>query len=279
MTTEAPPSRTEPRPENVLRRNGAHAGRQKRRRSAADRRDRHGRRPGRSAVRARVSNGEQPGAPGRVGPRRAGRACSRARRRRRRPTCRRVMDDSIAVVQRHKQAGTLLNDEGKIAETVLADLGERRLLGPVGRQGIRRRRCAVQLVRAVPDADGARRSDRRRPGVGPWLHRRRRSGAHVRQRRAEAAVPARPGRRRAAQRVRAHRAVRRQRSHGAAHDRAARRRRLRRQRREAVHHQRRARPHDRPGVPDRRRAGRARSSSCRRKRTSTSSSANTACGR
>ncbi|MCI0335777.1 MAG: acyl-CoA dehydrogenase family protein [Planctomycetes bacterium] len=39
------------------------------------------------------------------------------------PEVQRVMDDSIAVVQRHKQAGTLLNDEGKITENVLADLG------------------------------------------------------------------------------------------------------------------------------------------------------------
>ena len=38
------------------------------------------------------------------------------------PDVQTVMDDSIAVVQRHKQAGTLLNEEGKIAETVLADL-------------------------------------------------------------------------------------------------------------------------------------------------------------
>ena len=155
------------------------------------------------------------------------------------------------------QAGTLLNDEGKIAEPVLADLGGAGYWGLLGRQGIRRLGRAVQLVRAVSHADGARRSDRRRPGVGARLHRRGRSGAHVRQRRAEAAIPAGTGRRLAAQRVRPHRAVRRQRSHGAAHDGAARRRRLRRQRREAVHHQCRARPHDRPGVPDRRQAGRA----------------------
>lgn len=38
------------------------------------------------------------------------------------PNVQRVMDDSLAVVQRHKQAGTLLNDDGKISETVLADL-------------------------------------------------------------------------------------------------------------------------------------------------------------
>jgi alkylation response protein AidB-like acyl-CoA dehydrogenase len=39
------------------------------------------------------------------------------------PEVQRVMDDSVAVVQRHKAAGTLLNEEGKIAEPVLADLG------------------------------------------------------------------------------------------------------------------------------------------------------------
>lgn len=35
-----------------------------------------------------------------------------------------VMDDSIEVVKRHKQAGTLHNDEGKIAEQVLQDLAK-----------------------------------------------------------------------------------------------------------------------------------------------------------
>jgi len=39
------------------------------------------------------------------------------------PHVQRVMDDSIRVVQRHKMDGTLLNEEGKIAESVLADLG------------------------------------------------------------------------------------------------------------------------------------------------------------
>ncbi len=39
------------------------------------------------------------------------------------PEVQRVMDHSIAVVERHKQAGTLLNEDGKIAENVLADLG------------------------------------------------------------------------------------------------------------------------------------------------------------
>jgi alkylation response protein AidB-like acyl-CoA dehydrogenase len=39
------------------------------------------------------------------------------------PDVERVMDDSVAVVERHKQAGTLLNDERKIADSVLMDLG------------------------------------------------------------------------------------------------------------------------------------------------------------
>jgi len=38
------------------------------------------------------------------------------------PEVQKVMDDSIAVVHRHKAAKTLLNDEGKITEAVLADL-------------------------------------------------------------------------------------------------------------------------------------------------------------
>jgi alkylation response protein AidB-like acyl-CoA dehydrogenase len=38
------------------------------------------------------------------------------------PHVQRVMDDSIALVQRHAQAGTLLNEDGKIPESVLADL-------------------------------------------------------------------------------------------------------------------------------------------------------------
>jgi alkylation response protein AidB-like acyl-CoA dehydrogenase len=39
------------------------------------------------------------------------------------PEVQTVMDDSVMVVQRHKQAGTLHNEERKIAESVLADLG------------------------------------------------------------------------------------------------------------------------------------------------------------
>jgi alkylation response protein AidB-like acyl-CoA dehydrogenase len=39
------------------------------------------------------------------------------------PDVQKVMDDSIDVARRHKQAGTLLNDEGKIAEAVFDDLG------------------------------------------------------------------------------------------------------------------------------------------------------------
>ncbi len=39
------------------------------------------------------------------------------------PDVQRVMDDSIAAVQRHKTAGTLLNADGKVSDAVLADLG------------------------------------------------------------------------------------------------------------------------------------------------------------
>ncbi len=38
------------------------------------------------------------------------------------PEVQKVMDDSVAAAQRHKQAGTLLNEEGKISEAVFRDL-------------------------------------------------------------------------------------------------------------------------------------------------------------
>jgi alkylation response protein AidB-like acyl-CoA dehydrogenase len=39
------------------------------------------------------------------------------------PEVQRVMDDSIAVVQRHRAAGTLLNSEQRVSEAVLSELG------------------------------------------------------------------------------------------------------------------------------------------------------------
>ena len=39
------------------------------------------------------------------------------------PDVQKVMDDSIAVAKKHVAAGTLLNDEGRIAESVFAELG------------------------------------------------------------------------------------------------------------------------------------------------------------
>ena len=53
------------------------------------------------------------------------------------------MDDSLDVVRRHREAGTLHNEQKKIADVVLRELGERRLLGPARRSRIRRQRHAV----------------------------------------------------------------------------------------------------------------------------------------
>jgi butyryl-CoA dehydrogenase len=39
------------------------------------------------------------------------------------PDVQKVMDDSIAVAKKHVEGGTLLNDEGRISETVFAELG------------------------------------------------------------------------------------------------------------------------------------------------------------
>lgn len=40
------------------------------------------------------------------------------------PECQKVMDDSIEVVRRHKKAGTLLNEQRKISDTVLSELAQ-----------------------------------------------------------------------------------------------------------------------------------------------------------
>ena len=45
------------------------------------------------------------------------------------PEIQKVMDDSIAVVKRHKDAGTLLNEERKIPENVIADLAAKSATG------------------------------------------------------------------------------------------------------------------------------------------------------
>src|SRR5215216_4834738 len=40
------------------------------------------------------------------------------------PDVQKAMDDSIAAVQRHKPAGTLLNEDSKISDAVLVDLSQ-----------------------------------------------------------------------------------------------------------------------------------------------------------
>ena len=195
------------------------------------------------------------------------------------PDVQQVMDDSIAVVQRHKAAGTLLNDEGKIAEAVLADLGAAGYWGLlVGKEyggsgapfssfapfltrmalvdptvaGLASVHGCIGAVDPVRTFGNAEQKQRFLPGLA--------DGSRLS---AFALTEPCAGSDLTALRTTA----------------APRRRRLRRQRREAVHHQRRARPHDRPGVPDRRQAGRADRRVAARKRTSTFNSANTACGR
>ncbi len=168
-----------------------------------------------------------------------------------------VMDASIARRATPSRRGHAAERRGQDRRRRAGRAWRCRLLGPAGRSQVRRLRRSVRVVCAVSHADGDCRSDRRRAGVGPRLHRRRRSGAHVRQRRAETRFL--PGLA-SGERLSAFaldRALRRQRSDRPAHTRRARRRGVCGQRREAVHHQRRSRPHDRSGVPHRRQAGRA----------------------
>ena len=100
------------------------------------------------------------------------------------------MDDSCAVVARHKSAGTLLNADQKISDEVLNDLGDRRLLGPARRPRVWRNRRVVFLLRRIPRANGHARSDDRGSRVRPRLHRRRRSRHLVRHRRTKTPLPA-----------------------------------------------------------------------------------------
>ncbi len=97
------------------------------------------------------------------------------------PAVQQVMDDGdrgraagIAT------AGRSTTTSSKIADQVLADLGKVGYWGLLVDPQYGGSGRAVRCVRAVPHADGDHRSDRRRVGVGSWLHRRRRSGAHVR---------------------------------------------------------------------------------------------------
>ncbi len=112
-------------------------------------------------------------------------SCSSRQRRRRRPTCQRVMDDSLAVVRRHRDAGHAATTQ----QRKICRRGARATWPRLGYWGLLVDReyggsgAPFRGVRAVSHADGDDRPDDRRPGLRPRLHRRGRSGAHVRQRR------------------------------------------------------------------------------------------------
>ena len=109
----------------------------------------------------------------------------------------RVMDDSIDVVTRHRHDGTLLDAAGKVSYPVLGELGTAGYWGLLV-DTVWRQRAPFASFAPFLDAHGHGRSDGRRPGLGARLHRSGRSGAHVRQRRAEAALSAPAGQWRAA---------------------------------------------------------------------------------
>ena len=103
------------------------------------------------------------------------------------PHVQKVMDDSLAVVRKHVQAGTLLNNEAKrgISKTVLDELGSVGYWGLLVEQRVRRLGRAILLVCPVPHQDGHDRRHRGRHGQRSRLHRRGRPGEVVRQPRAE----------------------------------------------------------------------------------------------
>ena len=188
---------------------------------------RPGRRPGRGPVRRAVPDGAEPGPPGGLGPRVP-----------RRPV----------RAEPPRRLARLRADDGRVARGRRGGTATPGRCCDDRRQDRRIRACASWAAPAtgacwstreyggqgapfaafarVPDPDGDDRADRRRAGLGPRLHRRRRPGPDVRQPRAEAPLPAAAGQRRAALGVRADRARRRLRPDRPADHGRARRRRL-----------------------------------------------------
>ena len=158
------------------------------------------------------------------------------------------MEASLAIVRRRREARHAHStSNGKISTATLQELAGAGYWGMLidpkyGGQG-----APFARFTQLPDAHGHLRRHDRRHGLGPRLHRRRRSGPHLRHARAKATLPAPPGQRRSPVRLRPDRAVRRLRPHRPAHHRHPRWRRLRSQRRKAVHHQRHSGPDGRRG--------------------------------
>ena len=159
---------------------------------------------------ARYQTAQQPGPPRRLGPRGPGRpvpapaAAAVAR------AASGSMDDSLEAVRRHRDAGTLLRrptarsprpSSTTWPKPATGGCWSTREYGGGGAPFAAFARFLTKMATIEPD--------RRRPGLGPRLHRRGRSAADLRQRRAEGAVSAPAGQRRAALGLRADRARRR----------------------------------------------------------------------
>ena len=155
-------------------------------------------RSNRKAVPARIPNGEQVRAHRVVWERNAPRRCSSRR-------IRKLLRKSAASWTspwrssgRHRNANTLLNENGKITTQVMQDLGRCRLLGTAGGPRVRWQRRALRQFSAVLREMAMVRSDGRRTGVSARLHWRVRSRSHIRQCRAETTILAGLGQRRTA---------------------------------------------------------------------------------
>ena len=153
------------------------------------------------------------------------------------PDIQKVMDDSIDVVRQHRSAGTLYDEQGKITEPVMEDLGTAGYWGLLvdreyGGSGTPFRVFAPFLTRMA-----IARSDDRRFGERPRLHWSRRSRPHIWRCRAETAIPAGSGQWSPLVGLCPDRAWCGIRFDGAADHGRIEGRQLRRQRREAVHHQ------------------------------------------
>ncbi len=107
------------------------------------------------------------------------------------PAAERTMRDSLEVARRHRDAGDPLRRRWESDGGRPGRPGHCRLLGAAHRPAVRRQGRVVRGVLPLPDPDGHDRADPRRAGVGPRLHRRRRSRADLRHAGAEGAVTSR----------------------------------------------------------------------------------------
>ena len=205
-------------------------------------------------------------------------SCSRAARQQTPSDVAKVMEDSLAVMRKHVQAGTNMDENKKVPQRVLDDLGAvgywgllvDKQHGGSGAPFVSFAPFLTKMAMVDPTVAGLASVHGCIGAVDPV----RTFGNPEQKQRFLPDLAS--GKRLSAFALTE--PVRRLRSDRAAHHGRKDGDDVRRQRREAVHHQRRARSHDRPGLPDRQAPRRAHRRSADRRKTNSSNFASTACG-